>query len=380
MSEIKVNSIVDASGGNTATINGVAPNVNNIRGKNKIINGDMRVDQRDSATTAITINGSVESYATDRFFGYDNSSAVFTLEQSTDAPAGFINSLLATVTTPSGILTTTQRDYIAQKIEGSNISDLDWGTADAKTVTLSFWVKSSLTGSFSIAIQNDANNRSYASQYTINSANTWEYKTVTVTGDTAGTWNTDNTVGIEAVFSLGVGPSLSGGADTWSGSDVRNVTGSVNLVETSGATFYLTGVQLEVGDTASGFETLSYGETLAMCQRYYFRQTNTSNELAARFGNGWAVSTGAGDMGIIFPVTMRTDQYSLESSVASGNLKLSDTTTSYTVTSVSLSGSTQSPHRAMVRCDVASGLTQFRPYYVEGSTAAGEYIAIDAEL
>jgi hypothetical protein len=185
-----------------------------------------------------------------------------------DAPSGFTNSLKVT-SLSSYSITSGNIFAIAQRIEGYNIAHLDWGTANAKTVTLSFWVRSSLTGTFGGAFKNNAFNRNYLFEYTISSANTWEKKTITVTGDTTGAWNTDANSGIQVVWSLGTGSTYSTTAGSWVAGHYFNATGSVDLVATSGATFYITGVQLEVGDTATPFEHRPYDMELARCQRYY---------------------------------------------------------------------------------------------------------------
>jgi hypothetical protein len=298
MSTLAVNTITNAAGGNTAQINGMTPTADSLQGfRNRIINGDMRIDQR-NAGAAVTVNGSVVTYSVDRFYGFDNSIAVYTLQQSSTAPAGFTNSLLATVTTASGTLTTTQRDIIVQAIEGYNIADLGWGAAGASPVTLSFWVRSSLTGSFGGALQNSASNRSYPFQYTISAADTWEQKTITIAGDTTGTWLTTNGIGVQVVWSLGVGPTLTGTANAWAAADYRNSTGSVNLVETLGATFYITGVQLEAGSVATPFERRPYGTELQLCCRYYQKSYNDSTTpgTATTVGAKWSGAFGANDL------------------------------------------------------------------------------------
>jgi hypothetical protein len=189
MSNLSVNTITDASGGSTASINGLTPQASNMQPFNRIINGAMTIDQRNAgASVTVTLDGST-GYAADRYFSSEIGDGAFTLQQVTDAPAGFANSLKMTVTTPQ---TGTLNAGIAQSIEGLNISDLGWGTVNAKTVTLSFWVKSSVTGSMGGAIQNSAQDRSYPFNYTINTANTWEYKTITIAGDTSGTWLVTN--------------------------------------------------------------------------------------------------------------------------------------------------------------------------------------------
>jgi hypothetical protein len=191
-----------------------------------------------------------------------------TIQQVTDAPSGFNNSLKVTVTSTDTSLGATQFIDVQTRIEGFNIADLGWGTASAKPVTLSFWVRSSLTGTFGGSFTNDSD-RSYPFTYTISSADTWEQKSVTVVGDTTGTWATNNAKGILVTFGLGVGSTYSGTAGAWAGSFLLSATGAVNLMATNGATFYITGVQLEAGSVATPFERRDYGRELAMCQRYY---------------------------------------------------------------------------------------------------------------
>lgn len=258
------NQLAVSAGGTVAA----AFNTNGLFFRNRIINGDMRIDQR-NAGAAVTVNDADNlRFPVDRFAGIGTASAgVFTLQQSTTAPTGFVNSIIATVTTsatPSG----TNAYNILQNIEGLNIADLGWGTANALPVTLSFWVRSSVTGTFGGAIRNSASNRSYPFSYTISSANTWEYKSVTIPGDTSGTWLTTNGIGLRPNFSLGAGSDRLGTAGSWSGSNLTGVTGQTNLIATNGATFYITGVQLETGSVATPFERRPFGTELMLCQRY----------------------------------------------------------------------------------------------------------------
>jgi len=230
--------------------------------KNRIINGAQVINQR---ATTITDYG----YATDRWSYNPAAASKASVAQSSTAPAGFNNSLLVTssATTTVGA---TDVYIIEQKIEGYNIADLGFGAAGASSITISFWVRSSLTGTFGGALGNAGPDRSYPFTYTISSANTWEQKTVTITGDTTGTWATTNGSGFRVMFSLGCGSSRSGTAGAWTGtSNIFSATGATSVVGTNGATFYITGVQLEKGSTATSFDYRDYGRELQLCQRYY---------------------------------------------------------------------------------------------------------------
>jgi len=235
--------------------------------KNRIINGAMVIDQR-NAGSAVTVDGAA-TYITDRFIVQDFSDAVLSAQQVVDAPAGFVNSLKVTVSTADTSLSATQGDRVNQRIEGYNIADLGWGTSDAKTITLSFWVKSTLTGTFGGSLENSATNRSYPFTYTISSASTWTLATVTIAGDTTGTWLTTNGIGVIVNWGLGVGSTYSGTAGSWQAADYISATGAVSVVGTLNATWQVTGVQLEVGSIATGFEYVNYQTSLANCQRYF---------------------------------------------------------------------------------------------------------------
>jgi hypothetical protein len=268
MSTLATNAITDASGGNTATINGYTPTESNMAGRNRIINGDMRIDQRNAGASVTPTN---ETYVLDRWQSWLSDASKYSVQQNAGAitpPTGFSNYLGVTSLSAFDISTTS---YFIQshKIEGYNIADLAWGTADAKAVTLSFWVRSSLTGSFGGSIQNSAQNRSYPFSYTISTANTWTKLSITIAGETTGTWLSTNGIGATVWFGLGVRPSLSGTAGSWASANYLSATGATSVVGTNGATFYITGVQLEAGSVATPFERRQYGQELALCQRYY---------------------------------------------------------------------------------------------------------------
>ena len=237
--------------------------------KNRIINGAMVIDQRNAGASVTPTN---LQYTVDRWNTLLTQSGKFSVQQNSGSvtpPQGFSN-YLGAVSLSAYSVTAGDRFVIQQSIEGYNISDLGWGTAGAKTITVSFWVRSSLTGTFGGAMIGGAGPASYPFSYTINSANTWEQKTIVVPGATSDTWGSTNTNGISIRFSLGAASNQSGTANAWAySSNLSSATGAVSVVGTSGATFYITGVQLEKGSTATSFDYRPYGTELALCQRYY---------------------------------------------------------------------------------------------------------------
>jgi hypothetical protein len=276
--------------------------------KNRIINSNMVIDQRNAGAAVTTDN----TYSVDRFLFRETTDGTASIQQSSTAPTGFSNSILFTVTSADSSLATNQYAAIQQRIEGFNTADLNWGTANAKTVTLSFWVRSSVTGAFGGSLSNSAADRSYPFTYTISAANTFEYKTVTIAGDTTGTWLTTNGIGIQLNLTMGAASNLLGTANTWASAFYIGVTGDTNLMATNGATFYITGVQLEVGTQATTFTTAggSYGAELQLCQRYYYRVNATSGYTP--YGHGWNSSTSAGIVVIRHPVRMRVQPTSVD--------------------------------------------------------------------
>ena len=233
--------------------------------KNRIINGAMVIDQRNGGASS-----GAGGYTVDRWAYFQTQTSKGTWQQnagSVTPPAGFTKYLGFTSSSAYAVAAG-DIFMFRQFIEGFNTADLGWGTANAKTVTLSFQVYSSLTGTFGGAINNGGNTRSYPFTYSIPVANTWTTISVTIVGDTTGTWATDNSAGVTVVFGLGVGSTYSGTAGSWSASNYYSATGATSVVGTSGATFYITGVQLEVGSSATGFEYRQYGTELALCQRY----------------------------------------------------------------------------------------------------------------
>jgi len=247
--------------------------------RNRIINGDMRIDQRNAG--ASTTPSASNTYNLDRWVTEFSQVSKLTVQQnygSVTPPAGFTNYLgikvAATATVGAG-------DYfvLEQRIEGFNTADLAWGTASAKTVTLSFWVYSNTTGTFGGNIQNTGA-RNYPFSYTISVANTWEQKTITIPGDTSGTWATGNTLGINIYFSLGTGTTYSGAANTWATGPFLSTTGATSIMGSTSNYWYVTGVQLEQNTSATPFERRLYNQELANCQRYYEIFTQNANATA----------------------------------------------------------------------------------------------------
>jgi hypothetical protein len=308
--------------------------------KNRIINGDMVISQR-NGTSSVTPAINVATYTVDRFYCVPTQASRLTIQQnagSVTPPVGFTN-YVGITSSSSYTPLTTDIFIFAQGIEGFNTADLAFGTANARTVTLSFWVRSSLTGTFGGNIQNSAETQCYPFNYTINSANTWEQKTITIVGSTTGSWLTNNSAGMYVIWDLGSGSNYKGTVNTWQAGGKYAPTGSTNLISTNGATLYITGVQLEVGSTATSFEWLPYGMELALCQRYYWNMGTGNQKM---IGMGAAYTTGSVSSYVQFPVTMRatptliqttgTDYYAFERNGATdgfnsftGTFRASDT-------------------------------------------------------
>ena len=275
MSTLKTTNLQNASAASPAFVlaadGSATANLSSVNGgalsgtRNRILNGDMRLDQRNAGTS---VTPTADSYVIDRFSAGMTQASKMTFQQSSTAPAGFNNSLSVTVASAPTVGSSDWFGFF-HKIEGFNVADLGFGTASASTVTLSFWVRSSVTGTYGGSLMNSAQNRSYPYTYTISAANTWEKKTVTIAGDTSGTWLTTNGTGLLLIYSLGAGSTFLGTANAWGTTNALGTSGQINWVTNAGATFYITGVQLEPGSTATPFERRSYGQELALCQRYF---------------------------------------------------------------------------------------------------------------
>jgi hypothetical protein len=363
--------------GTNATFSGY-PNMPNTFGfKNRIINGAMVIDQRNAGTE---VNPAVtNTYYLDRWQAASSAASKFKIGQNAGAvtpPTGYINYLGCTSLSAYSV-GAAETFNVQQRIEGLNVADLAWGTASAATVTLSFWVYSSLTGTFGGSLRNGTSTRSYPFAYTISSANTWTQASVTIAGDTTGTWLTTNGSGINVVLSLGAGATFSNTAGVWAAANYASSTGAVSVVGTSGATFYITGVQLEKGSTATSFDYRPYGTELALCQRYYYKNAGdgTGNDM---LGVYWCISTTRGDALTVFPVTMRTSPTALEQTGTAADYTMfyAATTAACSAVPTFVTANTQG---ARTNGTVASGLTVGQGSAI-GSTANTAYFAWSAEL
>jgi hypothetical protein len=349
--------------------------------RNRIINGAMVIDQRNGGSAVTpTADG---TYTLDRWQSQLSASSKFSVQKSSTAPDGFSSSMLITSLSAFSVASGSYFRQ-AQVIEGFNTADLGWGTASAQDVTLSFWVRSSLTGTFGGAINNSAQNRSYPFTYTISTANTWEQKTLTIAGDTSGTWNTNNLGGVIVSLGLGVGSTYSGTAGAWAGATYLSATGATSVVGTNGATFYFTGVQLEVGDlsTATPFEHIPYSDQLARCQRYYQTIKAASGSGYRRFARGHVVGSSLLDCSISLPVEMRTFPTLVTTGVAGDYAIYHENTVTACNTTPELNTASDDGVGTVISMNafVSSGLTVGQGAALLSNNLSTSFLAFSAEL
>jgi hypothetical protein len=328
-----------ATGANLVTTGSIS-SLNTFGFENRIINGGMTIDQRNAGASVTPTNTGGSTYLLDRWKADISQASKFSVQQSSTAPTGFINSMAVTSLSAYAV-GAAEVFAITQIVEGFNTADFAWGTASAATVTLSFWVRSSLTGTFGVVLENSANNRSYPATYTIIAANTWEQKSITIAGDTTGTWLTNNGKGVQIKFGLGVGATLSGTAGAWAAADYWGATGATSVVGTNGATWYITGVQLEKGTQATSFDFRSYGTELSLCQRYYENSFPYGTQPGVYVGLNSVHTTAFGDgncPGTLFKVTKRdapTVIYREQGATTTGFARNSGGTTTASATNIS---------------------------------------------
>ncbi len=341
--------------------------------RNRIINGDMRIDQRNNGASVTAVDS---VFSVDRWKIRNSVNSKFTAQQnagSVTPPSNFTNYLGITSSAATSVAAS---DFYAiqQGIEGFNFADLNWGTAQAQSATLSFWVRSSLTGTFGGSLYNGAGNRSYPFTFSVSSANTWEYKTITISGDTSGTWLTTNGAGAYLTFGLGVGSTFSGTAGSWSSSTFLSATGATSVVGTNGATFYITGVQLEAGSTATPFERVEYGEMLRRCRRYHTRLSATGAAYTS-FAMATVASTSTVNANLSYPVSMRAAPVITASNCAAqigGGAVIA-------ITSVS-GGYVGSDSAYVIFSTASSGFTFGQSALILANNNASAYIDMAAEL
>jgi len=350
--------------------------------RNLIINGEVMIDQR--ATTATVNTGVSYAYGPDRWLGLGTASAgVFTIARSTTvAPDGFRNSLVAQCTTLDSSMASGDNYQILTHLEGFNVADLGYGTSWAKQTWLTFWVRSSKTGTYSVSLRNSAINRSFVAEYTVNVADTWEFKRIQIVGDTTGTWVVDNGLGLRVAWSLGCGSDgTTSTLNSWQGANKVASTNQVNWMDSATSRFfYLTGVQLEQNYQPTPFEQRPIGVELQLCQRYYYRittPTGVSNGYLTNFGNV-AYNANSVDALLYNPVPMRAPA---TGSVDYSNLGLGDDINA-TVTGVvprAINAAYSTANTTLITFDKAAGFTT-RYYYALIAQSAGSYIGVGAEL
>ena len=351
----------------------ISPNINSLR--NRIINGAMVIDQRNAGAS---VTPTASAYTLDRWYANISQSSKFSVQQnagSVTTPSGFTNYLGITSLSAYSIGAT---DYfiLQQAIEGFNTADLKWGTAFAQNVTLSFQVYSSLTGTFGGTISSGASQRAYPFTYTVSSANTWTTVSVTIAGDTGGTWNgATNGVGVIVRFGLGVGSTYSATAGSWTSTNfIFSATGATSVVGTNGATFYITGVQLEKGSTATSFDYRPYGTELQLCQRYYIKYGGQT--VYQRWGAGVCNSTTNVQTMTSFPVPMRTAPTASASTVA-----IYDPSGAGIAAISAITQDTGNSTTLNVPIDnTTSGMTQFRYVVALTNNSTSGYMQFSAEL
>jgi hypothetical protein len=325
----------------------------------------MRIAQR--GTAAVTTSG---AFPVDRWSVTNTANGAFSAQQNASAPAGFNNSLLVTVTTAQTAGTGNLSPI--QNIEGFNLADLGWGTANAQTVTLSFWVRSSLTGTFGATLRNGGSTRTYPYTYTISTANIWEYKTVTIEGDTSGTWLTTNGNGVEVRFSLFATTGTQQTAGDWFNGSATGATGQTQLASTNGATWQITGVQLEKAAAATSFEHRPIGTELALCQRYFYNTVSSTGRYDYHAVGGASSSTNVRFF-LQLPVEMRTTP----SVSTTGTIQADGTTYNALGSSLAILYGTN----RMVRLNATStGLASGQTYFLTTDQATGGSISYSAEL
>lgn len=368
LSSATVNMVTDASG--NVSFGGTAAMSSSFL-RNRIINGDMRIDQRNAVGTS---NG---AFGVDRWRLFISSTGTVEIQQSIIYPPGFQKSLILNVVTADTSIAAGEYVAVGQLIEGFNIADLGWGTANAKSVTLSFWAYSTTTGTFCASFRNGSADLSYVAEYTINAALTWEYKTITVPGPTTGTWNQDNSTGLYVLFAGATGTTWQTTANAWNSGSFLGTSNQVNLLASATNFIRFTGVQLEVGSVATPFERQLYNAQLAQCQRYYYRTTESSTVLTEA---GFAASTTVLRSQTKFPVTMRIAPTALEQTGTATDYRVFGAGASTTTCSAVPNYNVATVSSGQTNFTVAAGLTAYSSGVGGAANGITAYLGWSAEL
>tara|TARA_R110000823_G_scaffold288313_1_gene406504 strand:+ start:6478 stop:8826 length:2349 start_codon:yes stop_codon:yes gene_type:complete len=362
------------------TVNGNSyPSAGALSSRNIIINGAMQVSQRTTSTTGVNVGA---YRACDRFRNLLDTLGTFTVTQESDGPNGFANSYKTIVTTANAGASATSYHTLQYKIEGQDLQRIAKGTADAQQMTVSFWVKSNVTGTYVFNALDLDNTRYVGATYTVSVSGTWEYKTITIPADVTGALDDNNAASLQIEWWLGSGTNYKSGTllTAWGAvvDSGRNAGSTINLAATIGNYFQITGVQFELGDTATPFEHRSYGQELQACKRYFYAVDNSlTGSDSTRFGFGLATNTTGAKISIPLHTELRTKP----TISYQGLPALSDTNSASTVTSLTLESVTSNNRTVMLAVGASgAGLTQFRPYFLEGTGGNDEKILIDAEL
>jgi hypothetical protein len=377
-SVITANTVANSAFQTGAVENYIASTGRTLTNRNLIINGAMQIAQRNTSVTGITTG----DYRTaDRWYFYVSSTGTWTMNVESSAPTNteFRNSSNVICTTADSSLSAGDELAIIQNIEGFNCQGIKKGTANAESITVSFWVKSSNTGTFICELRDEDNSRQISKTYTINAANTWEKETITFPPDTTGAFDNDNNSSLRLFMWLAAGSNFTSGtlnSTAWASSvNTNRVVGQLNLANRVGNYLAITGVQLETGTVATPFEIRPYGTELALCQRYAVVFNGADSNSANRIGFGLATSATKAYCLINHPVTMRAKA----SLTNSATIAVSDASNGTATTSLAVQSIVSDTNHTGIDITVASGLTSFRPYFLEFNGASG-VLTLSAEL
>ena len=351
--------------------------------KNLIINGAMQVAQR--GTTGTLNNGGSGFHSADRFYSAEEGgfTGAFTVSNDTDSPKGFSNSTKWDCTTADTSLAADDTFFMDYKPEAQDLQHLNYGTSDALQMTMSFWIKSNKTGTYVIWLYQYDDNRHVQMQYTINTADTWEYKTLLVPADTTGVIDNDTGAGLALRFIMGAGSTWTSGTapTTWASLVTANryVGQTVNLADSTANYMNITGLQLETGSVATDFEHRSYGEELALCQRYYEVIADGSVSQVQTFGIGHGYKSDQINWFYQFKVSKRTEAFTLEVVSTSTGYRARNHSTNKYSTTLGMSANLQSINQIEGYMTAISGITEQSCWSVLLNQPSSK-IAVSAEL